>query len=206
MSAGDRFECGVCWHVYDPAEGDTVGGIPIGTAFASLPETWRCPHCDSAKARFLALNPDGGEEPRIAALAAAYRAAEAGMRGLEIYNPALAVDLAGFDTAGPEGDRLGIVLTPWFLNLVLLPGAEPGAAPGEKLSRLLPAGVFEFVVGRLDGVGTVLSCSLLSPVFEFEDQASGRLAAEAALRAVLTPEKPVHAAVGRRALLLGSGA
>jgi rubredoxin len=50
-----RFECGVCWHVYDPAEGDPVAQIPPGTAFADLPENWLCPGCDAARQRFLLL-------------------------------------------------------------------------------------------------------------------------------------------------------
>ena len=52
---GDRMECGVCWSVYDPAEGDSVWQIPAGTPFAELPEDWRCPNCDTPKARFLRL-------------------------------------------------------------------------------------------------------------------------------------------------------
>jgi len=51
----DRMECGVCWTVYDPAEGDSVWQIAAGTPFADLPEDWRCPNCDTPKARFLRL-------------------------------------------------------------------------------------------------------------------------------------------------------
>jgi rubredoxin len=51
----DRFECGVCWTVYDPAQGDPVWQVPAGTPFADLPEDWRCPNCDAAKERFLRL-------------------------------------------------------------------------------------------------------------------------------------------------------
>lgn len=50
-----RFECGVCWHVYDPAEGDPIGQIPPGTPFAALPEQWTCPNCEAARERFLVL-------------------------------------------------------------------------------------------------------------------------------------------------------
>lgn len=54
----DRFECGVCWHVYDPAEGDPVGQIPPGVAFEDLPEEWCCPNCDGTRAKFLRLGRD----------------------------------------------------------------------------------------------------------------------------------------------------
>lgn len=50
-----RMECGVCWLVYDPAEGDSVRQIAGGTPFADLPEDWRCPTCDAPRERFLAL-------------------------------------------------------------------------------------------------------------------------------------------------------
>jgi rubredoxin len=51
-----RMECRICWHVYDPAEGDELGQVPPGTPFAALPADWRCPQCDAAKEMFLALD------------------------------------------------------------------------------------------------------------------------------------------------------
>ena len=51
-----RLECKICWHVYDPAEGDPVQQIPPGTPFSSLPGHWRCPECDSAPDSFLPID------------------------------------------------------------------------------------------------------------------------------------------------------
>ena len=51
--ASTPMECGVCWYVYDPAEGDPVWQIEAGVAFADLPEEWRCPHCDAPRDKFL---------------------------------------------------------------------------------------------------------------------------------------------------------
>lgn len=51
-----RFECGVCWQVYDPEQGDPIGQIAPGTAFADLPEFWVCPGCEAARSRFLLLD------------------------------------------------------------------------------------------------------------------------------------------------------
>ncbi|CAN2535334.1 Rubredoxin+hupI [Methylocapsa aurea] len=48
-----RMECGVCWRVYDPAEGDPVWQVPPGVAFADLPADWRCPECDAPREKFL---------------------------------------------------------------------------------------------------------------------------------------------------------
>ena len=49
------FECGICWHVYDPAEGDDVRQVPPGIAFVDLPGDWRCPNCDAPKEKFMVL-------------------------------------------------------------------------------------------------------------------------------------------------------
>lgn len=51
-----RLECKICWHVYDPAEGDPVNQIPPGTPFAALPEHWRCPNCDGVREQFMVLH------------------------------------------------------------------------------------------------------------------------------------------------------
>lgn len=54
--SGLRYECKVCWHVYDPAEGDGVWQIPPGTPFDALPDHWSCPNCSTPKADFLVMN------------------------------------------------------------------------------------------------------------------------------------------------------
>lgn len=54
--AADRFECGICWHVYDPQEGDPVAQVAPGTPFEALSAQWTCPTCDAPKHKFLILN------------------------------------------------------------------------------------------------------------------------------------------------------
>lgn len=54
--AAARFECRICWHVYDPAIGDEIWQIAPGTAFADLPESWRCPNCDAEPSQFLVID------------------------------------------------------------------------------------------------------------------------------------------------------
>ena len=36
----DKWLCTGCGYIYDPAVGDTKGGVPPGTAFEDLPEGW----------------------------------------------------------------------------------------------------------------------------------------------------------------------
>lgn len=47
-----RYRCTVCGYIYDPAVGDSVGGIPPGTPFESLPFSWVCPECGVSKDMF----------------------------------------------------------------------------------------------------------------------------------------------------------
>lgn len=55
LSPSDMLECGICWWIYDPAIGCEVWNIPPGTAFADLPEHWKCPRCDAPREKFLRL-------------------------------------------------------------------------------------------------------------------------------------------------------
>jgi len=47
-----RYICESCGFIYDPAEGDPDGGIPPGTPFEDIPETWFCPVCGARKRDF----------------------------------------------------------------------------------------------------------------------------------------------------------
>ena len=47
-----KYQCVMCGHIYDPREGDPASGIPPGTSFESLPDTWCCPDCGATKADF----------------------------------------------------------------------------------------------------------------------------------------------------------
>jgi flavin reductase (DIM6/NTAB) family NADH-FMN oxidoreductase RutF/rubredoxin len=46
------YACSVCGYIYHPEEGDAASGIPPGTAFADLPEDYRCPVCNAEKELF----------------------------------------------------------------------------------------------------------------------------------------------------------
>ncbi|MGO3927710.1 [NiFe]-hydrogenase assembly chaperone HybE [Rhodopseudomonas pseudopalustris] len=133
--------------------------------------------------------PDRDASARAAgeALAARYREAEPAMRDLPVYNPALSVAAIGFRAT--DDDAIGVVVTPWFMNLVRIPapGSAADAQHGAVVSRALPAGVLDFTIGLLDGFGPVESCSLFSPMFGFADQQAAETTARAALAAVLDP-------------------
>jgi len=52
--------CKVCDYIYDPARGEPKNGIPPGTAFEDLPDTYTCPVCGQAKSAFDALEEASG--------------------------------------------------------------------------------------------------------------------------------------------------
>lgn len=41
----DSYRCTACGYVYDPAVGDSDGGIAPETDFSDLPDDWVCPLC-----------------------------------------------------------------------------------------------------------------------------------------------------------------
>ncbi len=110
------------------------------------------------------------------------------MHDVPILNPALSVACIGMRPF--EGGWLSVLITPWFINLVLLPGDAAGAEAwgampsGSKPVHRFPAGQFEFICASEDGIGPYRTCSLFSPVFEFENQDAALAAAEASLTAL----------------------
>ena len=40
-----RYKCSICGYVYSPLRGEPHNGIPVGTPFEDLPDTYLCPVC-----------------------------------------------------------------------------------------------------------------------------------------------------------------
>ena len=113
---------------------------------------------------------------------------ETRMAGVPILNPALRVKAVGLRDW--QGFRLAVLVTPWFLNLMLLPRqAEEGVRVGSKRSFVFPAGAFEFLHGWEEALGGYWLCSLFSPVLEFTDQEAAEATAAAALEELFTAEE-----------------
>jgi rubredoxin len=45
MTVVKRYKCRVCNYIYSPLRGEPHNGIPAGTAFEDLPDTYVCPIC-----------------------------------------------------------------------------------------------------------------------------------------------------------------
>jgi [NiFe] hydrogenase assembly HybE family chaperone len=149
-------------------------------------------------------------EERVAALVALYRrVGETDMAGVPICNPALAVEAVGFRPFGPGW--LGAVVTPWFLNAVLIP-ADPALweslLDGDRTVIALPAGDHAFTAARLEGPGTLLVIPLVSAMNVFSSHAEAVAAARFAVDRLMTAPVPAAAepaparsdTVSRRAL------
>ncbi len=178
ISAKAIMECKICWTPYDPAEGDDTRQVLPGTPFLDLPEDWTCPGCSAPKAQFLVREDPGAESAavmeemarRVAALEADFREIfNAKMRDVPMVNHALHVAAVGFQPW--EGGFLGVLVAPWFMNLVLLPAeSRPALGAGEKEVIAFPSGEYEFLHNAREMVGPYLACSLFSPMGDFTSQ------------------------------------
>lgn len=122
------------------------------------------------------------------------------MSDMPLLNPALSVQALGFERFGD--DWTGVLITPWFMNLLLLPmmNSDWCALPhGHQFERSFPYGVFSFTVADEMQLGRYAQCSLFSPMFQFQDQSAARMAAQSALNTLLTP--PAPPSLSRRKLL-----
>jgi [NiFe] hydrogenase assembly HybE family chaperone len=106
------------------------------------------------------------------------------MRNMPLLHSVLEVEAVGFRRSGSA--RIGVLITPWSMNLLRLPDADP-IPPGQKGSRDLPRGPVDFVGAWEPGIGPYETCSLFSPMFRFADQAAARAVAFEVLALLLQP-------------------
>lgn len=196
ISPAAIMECKICWTQYDPAIGDDTRQISPGTAFVDLPGDWSCPGCSAPRAQFLVHDDPGAaiavqeaeREARTRALVADFNEVfHTRMRDLPMCNKTLHVQAVGFRPH--EGGFLGVLVAPWFMNLVLLPG--PDRAPlavGAKEVLTFPSGEYEFMHATREMVGPYLACALFSPMGDFTSQLQAVDVARAAMAELFRPE------------------
>lgn len=104
------------------------------------------------------------------------------MRDLPIVNHALHVEAVGFRELAEH--EFGALITPWFINLVLLPGNErwDDRRQGSVCQIDLPGGKVDLTVSHDDVLGTTLSAALFGTVQDFPEQALARDIAIESLR------------------------
>jgi [NiFe] hydrogenase assembly HybE family chaperone len=107
------------------------------------------------------------------------------MQDMPMLNPALQVRALGFRPWTKHW--LGVLVTPWFMNLILFPRITqhwPRIIERDGRYYVFPAGVFEFIGTRDAVLGEYQACSLFSPMFEFATPAEAQDTALAALQAL----------------------
>jgi [NiFe] hydrogenase assembly HybE family chaperone len=110
------------------------------------------------------------------------------MADVPILNPALSVEAVDFQRW--QGHWLGIVVTPWCMSMLLVPGAvENWVSTGENRRRFVkfPAGDFAFLGSAEVELGEYQSCPLFSPMGQFSSQSEATMTARASLVALLAP-------------------
>jgi [NiFe] hydrogenase assembly HybE family chaperone len=137
--------------------------------------------------------PAGGDPAQTGErLAAAFRRIHRErMAGLPILHPSLQVAVVGGRRW--QGHWLGVLVTPWCMNLVLVPAAGSTLAQdAEGTTRLLdfPAGRFELTASDVEGIGTMATCSLFSPMHAFGDQAAAETTAREVMSELFEPTLP----------------
>jgi [NiFe] hydrogenase assembly HybE family chaperone len=133
------------------------------------------------------------------------------MAGLPFCNAALRVEAVGF--AIHDEQWLGVLVTPWAMNLMLLPATAAtwiSAPEGRRLMIRYPAGEFAFLGGGEQEIGEYLACPLFASMDQFIDQETARLTAHASLIALAHDpsakplEKSVPSPSRRRLFVPGS--
>jgi len=137
--------------------------------------------------KFHRLNPTEAVEEAF------FRIQREQMADVPMLNPALSVEAIDFQRW--QGHWLGMVITPWCMSILLLPGStENWVGAGENKRRFVkfPAGDFALLGGLEPELGEYQSCSLFSPMDRFTNQQDATLTARASLIGLLTaaPAQP----------------
>ncbi len=126
------------------------------------------------------------------------------MKGLPFVNQQLQVEAVGFHSCN-EG-QLGVLITPWFMNLILLPvAAKDGTClAGDKSDFPFPSGTIEFTCCEDEQLGQYLSAVLFRTVSDFPNQAVARDIARHVLKNINVTKDKTRT-LSRRAVLTGCG-
>jgi len=111
------------------------------------------------------------------------------MVDIPILNNKIKVAAIGFQQW--QNSYLCIMTTPWFMNMMLLPGEEENWDDKRETTALrhtFPSGNYEFLVGFEPDIGKYQMCSLFSPMFEFADNDAAVETAEAAIKELMKLE------------------
>ncbi|MBK9026662.1 MAG: [NiFe]-hydrogenase assembly chaperone HybE [Propionivibrio sp.] len=128
------------------------------------------------------------ENPADAVEEAFFRIQRECMADVPILNPVLAVEAIDFQRW--KGHWLGVVITPWCMSLLLVPGSESDwVSTGDNKRRFIrfSMGDFAFLGSDEPELGEYQSCPLISPMERFSTQSDAVMTARASMLGLLAP-------------------
>ncbi len=136
------------------------------------------------------------------------------MAGVPVLHLGLRVEAVDFvvhtaDEQGAEPGALGVLMTPWFMNLVWFPLERRDSPVNVGGSRVhaIAGESFEFIAAHEASFGSFEACSLFSPMFQFADHAAARATAAAVLASLRAKPAPqAEKPPARRSFLFGRSA
>ncbi len=113
------------------------------------------------------------------------------MQGIPILNSMVSVQALGFQEY--QGRIIGVIITPWLMNLVLLPSLEEDWSDlvlGHKETHEFPSGKYRFLVNEIDEIGFCQTHSLFSPMNNFVSHEQAVVAAQNFLDKLYVSQEP----------------
>ncbi len=129
------------------------------------------------------------------------------MKDIPIVNNKLKVEVVGFvnwgEESGKQASKVGVLITPWFMNIVLLPNGimQQKIRVGKTANILFLDGEYSFLTQLDDEFGVYLTCSLFSPMFEFKTQTQAVETATAVMGQLLQNDEFKKAEKDKKALV-----
>lgn len=152
---------------------------------------------------------------KAGAITACFKGIAQQMQDLPFYNPNLEVEVYQWQWLEDTGE-LGILITPWCLNLLVFPDKKHSLpAFGEAFNLSLPSGVYLLHAARHEHLGGYAYASLSANMLGFSDQWQARDVAKAVMLLLLQqpdttigeglPENPQRRHLFNRLLKASSG-
>lgn len=129
-----------------------------------------------------------------------------GRHGQSPVNPALTCAAVGFSRY--RGDWIGVLITPWFMDILLLPGGGDlwGDIPvGQRRYVELPRGTVPFTAAADPEIGPYQHSPLVAPVSALTDMATALDLAAVAMRGIVG-DAPLPASNSHEGANDGAGA
>ncbi len=115
------------------------------------------------------------------------------MQGIPILNPMIEVQALGFQEW--QGRVLGVIITPWLMNLVLLPAEGEDWSQmelGHKQPHEFPSRSYKFMINDIEGIGPCQTYSMCSPMREFSTHQQAVQVAQDFLDGLMVERKPTE--------------